>query len=74
MSDNPFPSACEWDPENNRPAQYIPGKGPEGYSGCKNPATVVLGSHTTWRLCEECSHLPRFSRLRKRLSLDRRTA
>lgn len=69
-SRNPHPGACEWDPALNRPAQYVPGGGAELYTGCLNPATIILGSRTTWRLCEQCAKLPKFKLLRKHIHIQ----
>lgn len=58
---------CMWNPDRNRhvwsnEAHYL-----------ERRATVILGSRKSWRLCESCSRLPVFSRLRKRVPITRRT-
>lgn len=57
---------CEWNPDADRwvksnETHYL-----------EAPATVMLGAgHNMVRLCESCSRLPRFSRLRKRVPIMR---
>lgn len=68
----PSPGLCEWDPANNRPASGVPGQ-PETYTGCPNAATLSVGVKENWRLCEPCSQLPRFARLRRRVPLRKGT-
>ena len=65
---------CEWDPERNVPADYIPvGAGMVDYLGCPNDATLVVGADGKWRLCAECAALPRFKRFRKRVPIKERS-
>jgi hypothetical protein len=58
---------CEWDPDNDRPACGVP-RQPETHTGCKNVATLSVGSQN-WHLCASCAGLPKFSRLRRRVAL-----
>lgn len=51
---------CEWDPENDRPAQML--SDGSHYMGCTRPATEVVGAKGQWHLCGPCAHLPRFDR------------
>lgn len=55
---------CEWDPENDRPAQYENANNGD-HLGCQNPAVIVTGKRHVWHLCESCARLPRFTRLSK---------
>ena len=43
---------CEWDPEQDAPAQRD--------RGCPNEAVWSLGNGS-WHLCDSCIKLPRFS-------------
>lgn len=63
-------STCEWDPERNRPAQYLP---PDIELGCRNQATVSIACGT-WHLCASCAALPRFSKYRVRTPLAEKGA
>lgn len=52
-------SRCEWDPENDQPS-------PELGGGCRNEATVVVGSKGEWHLCKSCAERDVFKRYRTR--------
>lgn len=59
---------CEWDPTRQRAALEFDTHFNE------HQATVMLGAgKRMFRLCESCSRLPRFARLRKRRPIVRRT-
>ena len=66
-------SLCEWNPEKNRPSQYLTGRiySRSGKTdGCQNEATVCVGYNGKWHLCESCASLPIFKKYRKRKSLN----
>lgn len=54
---------CEWCPEDDRPAHT------DDKHHNEHQATILLGTNGKWRLCEACSRLPRFARLRKRVPI-----
>ncbi len=58
-------TTCEWDPQRDRLAQFLP---PDIEMGCRNRATVSIGNGA-YHLCAECAALPRFSRYRVRKAL-----
>lgn len=53
-------NACEWNMTKNEPTAV---------SDLHAVATVLLGSKTTWRLCEDCAKLPEFRRYRRRIRI-----
>jgi hypothetical protein len=67
---NPRRDLCEWDPEENQPARYIPDT--EQSWGCPNDAALIVGANGQWRLCESCAALPKFNRFRRRKPIRRR--
>jgi hypothetical protein len=54
---------CEWWPAEDQPATGVPGE------ACPNLATLSVGAGNNWHLCDSCAALPRFRRLRRRISL-----
>ena len=69
MEDAPLPpvdewNACEWNATKNEPTAV---------SDLHAVATVLVGSKTTWRLCENCANLPEFKRYRRRIRIVYRT-
>jgi len=58
----PWPiELCEWWPDGDGPATGRPGE------QCERESTLIVGTgHNLWHLCDECSALPRFNRLRRR--------
>jgi hypothetical protein len=64
---------CEWDPIRNREAESVYWVGYDlVIPGCQNKATVIVGARPNWMLCEACSKLPRFQKLRKRVPITRK--
>lgn len=53
---------CEWDPALGQPAVLD--------GGCKNTATLVLGSEGNLRTCDTCASLPGLRRYRKRIPIS----
>lgn len=58
------PGLCEWDQIANSPAMSFRDR----YIGCGNEATINAGStgNGNFHVCESCSNLKRFARLKKR--------
>lgn len=54
---------CEWDPDKGQAATDD--------SGCANEAVWLLGSNGLWRVCDYCSKLGEFQKLRKRVRIRR---
>lgn len=50
---------CEWNPTASR-GRY------ENEAECSNNATICVGQNGKWHLCESCSKLPVFKRLKKK--------
>ncbi len=59
---------CDWWPEQNKPAEGIPGPGAtwRSRSGCPNQATLSVGVSNNGHLCGSCADLPRFKRMKRR--------
>lgn len=62
-------SYCEWNPEEDKPAECHLTNPEESHIGCKNEATIAVGANGQWHLCESCAKLPRFKRFRVRIPL-----
>lgn len=58
------PGLCEWDPVTDSQAMTFRNR----YVGCGNEATVATGTvfKNNYHVCESCSKLRRFARLKKR--------
>lgn len=59
---------CEWWPEQDRPAEEVPGR-PDSRKGCPNETAWSVGVAKNWHLCDSCAALPRFARMRSRKPL-----
>jgi len=57
--EKPDREMCEWWPAGNGPATGVEGE------GCQTTATVSVGARTVYHLCDTCSDLPRFRRMRR---------
>ncbi len=55
-------SSCEWNPEKERPAL-------EGEHHAQAVFSVGMGRNN-WHLCEECSRLPIFKKLKRKDKLE----
>ena len=58
-----FSDYCEWNPDLGVPATDD--------AGCVNEAVWLLGSNGLWRVCDYCSKLDEFRKLRKRVRIKR---
>lgn len=59
-----YVETCEWNPDENRPAMRGEHLSPARWS-------VGTGKNN-FHLCDECNELPRFSKYRKRIPINRR--
>ncbi len=54
---------CEWDPKLTAPVASA--------KAAHARADLIVGANGRWRLCRSCAALPYFSRLRKRVEIER---